>query len=301
MPPVVQRRKPYTRRRRDGLLRHARNEKSQTGEDGILAFIFSTILPPHTSPRWVVEVGAWDGQHYSNSWNLLCRGAEEGCGRWAGVLLEADANKSEEAAKYYEAANLHQPVIVESVLVGLSNERKLDVILSGCAPELPCEFELLSIDIDGWDYFVWEDIEKYAPLCVCIEYNPTIPTHIVYIQERSENVRQGCSIRALVELAEGKGYRLVESTLYNAIFIREHLWDKFSNFLPPNMCGDIDELCELTMGTDLWQLYDGTLAIAGCKKLLWHRVPISHEGIQVLPPESRGYFPFAPPVDKMST
>lgn len=49
------------------------------------------------------------------------------------------------------------------------------------------------------------------------------------------------------------------------------------------------------MGSELYQLYDGTLCLWGCKKLLWHRVPIDEEKIQMLAPENR-LFPFAPSI-----
>ena len=35
------------------------------------------------------------------------------------------------------------------------------------------------------------------------------------------------------------------------------------------------------MATDIFQLYDGTLVVAGCKKLLWQKVPINNEDLQV--------------------
>ena len=47
------------------------------------------------------------------------------------------------------------------------------------------------------------------------------------------------------------------------------------------------------MGTSLYQLYDGTLKLAGCKKLLWHRIPIDEDKIQMLDKASRD-FPFKP-------
>jgi len=55
----------------------------------------------------------------------------------------------------------------------------------------------------------------------------------------------------------------------------------------------IESLHEITMGTHLYQLYDGTIKLSGCKKMLWHRLPIDEEDVQVLPPEKRD-FPFAP-------
>lgn len=55
----IERREPLSLRRKDGLLQHAReNVFSQNGEDGILAFVFATILPPQPGvTRWCVDVG----------------------------------------------------------------------------------------------------------------------------------------------------------------------------------------------------------------------------------------------------
>ena len=53
------------------------------------------------------------------------------------------------------------------------------------------------------------------------------------------------------------------------------------------------DLHETTMGTQLYQLYDGTLKVHGTKKLLWHRRPIDERKIQVLG-EAERLFPFAP-------
>lgn len=45
------------------------------------------------------------------------------------------------------------------------------------------------------------------------------------------------------------------------------------------------------MGTGLYQLYDGTLKVHGCKKLLWHRKPIDERKLQMVDDRR---FPFAP-------
>lgn len=99
----------------------------------------------------------------------------------------------------------------------------------------------------------------------------------------------------MCELAASKGYRLVETTLYNGIFVRECLWELFTPFLPDKgLATSVDHLHAPSMTTDLWQLYDGSICIAGCKKLLWHRIKMDVEKMQVLPREKQGSFPFAP-------
>ena len=58
---------------------------------------------------------------------------------------------------------------------------------------LPYQFQLLSIDVDGCDYHVWNslDISVYQPQVVCIEFNPTIPNRVKFIQEADIRIYQG--------------------------------------------------------------------------------------------------------------
>ena len=44
-------------------------------------------------------------------------------------------------------------------------------------------FDFLSIDVDGCDYYLFESLTKYKPKLICIEYNPTIPNDVEFIQE----------------------------------------------------------------------------------------------------------------------
>eukprot|EP00041_Stephanoeca_diplocostata_P021710 m.511114 g.511114 ORF g.511114 m.511114 type:complete len:261 (+) comp21891_c1_seq18:736-1518(+) len=193
--------------------------------------------------------------------------------------------------------------------VGLTDKNSIDAVLSRHSPDMPktatangrSGFCFLSIDIDSYDYWLWDALVQHVPAVVCIEFNPTIPNHIVFIQDRSESVRQGSSLAGIIDLAREKGYRLVETTLFNAFFVRADLWDVFLPHLPQLLGLDsgvqeltIDHLHQPSMATDLWQLYDGNLCIAGCKKMLWHRVPMDVSKMQVLPAGKRGKFPFAP-------
>lgn len=305
------RRKPLSARRKDGLLAYACNKHSQGGEDGILNKIFAEILPPEAADhgggeteRWCVDVGAWDGVHLSNTRNLLSQETDDTVGCWKGCLIEANPERITSAEKLY--AEEGRPQICVSSTIGLDGEHSLTETLRKHAPGLPASsangrsgFCFLSIDVDSYDYWIWDGLKDYKPAVVCIEFNPTIPNHILFVQARDESVRQGSSLAALEELAVSLGYRLIETTLYNAFFVLENLWEQFRPHLP-----GAEEDIELTidilheppsMGTDLWQLYDGNLCIAGCKKLLWHRVPMDVEKMQVLAKEKRGTFPFAPP------
>ena len=104
-------------------------------------------------------------------------------------------------------------------------------------------------------------------------------------------MRHGCSLAALVELAEENDYSLIETTLYNAFLVPNDLFEKyFAKHVPDN---SIEALHETTMGTELYQLYDGTLKLWGCKKLLWHRIAMDETRMQMISSSQRN-FPFAP-------
>ena len=103
---------------------------------------------------------------------------------------------------------------------------------------VPIEFDLLSIDIDGNDYWVWQALNQYRPRVVIIEYNSTIGPSIEWIMKyNSEHSWDktnyfGASLKALELLGQQKGYKLVGCNLagINAFFVRDDLVeDKFTS------------------------------------------------------------------------
>lgn len=191
--------------------------------------------------------------------------------KWHGVLIEADAGRAAAAKTLYESEGNDRVHCIHAT-VGLDGPSSLESLLATRTPTLPARFDLLSIDVDSFDYWIWEGMERYSADVVVVEFNPTIPNHVVFVQPRSTDIAQGASAAALVELAKRKGYRLCETTLYNAVFVRETLWHLVRPHCPDDV--SLDALRELSMGTTIFQLYDGTVMLAGCKKLLWHRKPI---------------------------
>lgn len=267
------------RHSRDTLVqKYGFNITSQGGEDGVLQRVFQVILNDENCERWCVEFGAWDGKHLSNTWNLL---NNQG---WCGVLIEADTVRFKEMQDSYQ---LNENVVCLEQMVELDGPLSLEATLDRVG-RLPVDFDLLSIDIDGADYHIWDGIVKYQPKVVVIEFNPTIPNNVEFIQPRDLSVYQGSSLRALVNLAASKGYNLISTTTFNAIFVRQNDFARFEM----DHCS-IDSLHDVTMGTEIFQLYDGTLKLTGCKKLIWHKVPIDEEKLQILP-KSRRIFPFSP-------
>lgn len=172
---------------------------SQNGEDGILQAIFCKIGVTNT---FCVEFGVEDGTERNTRY--LCE--KQG---WTSLLLDPAENN---------------PAFIKREFITVQNIndvfKKYDV---------PHHFDLLSIDIDGNDYWVWKALAPcYSPSVVVMEYNAKIPPTdsktIAYEPDFSWDGTDyfGASLLALVRLACEKGYTLVgcESKGVNAFFVR---------------------------------------------------------------------------------
>jgi hypothetical protein len=252
------------------LLAHARNVTSQTGEDGILERIFK-IIPE--AGGYFVEFGAWDGRHLSNCWNLA---ANHG---WAGCFIEAEAVRFEALLANHGS---NPRIACVNAFVEAEGPGSLDGILASVgAPE---EFALISIDVDGMDYFIWDGMQNYRPGVVVIEFNPTVPNDVLFVQARDATVNQGCSLLALVELARIKGYQLVCCTAFNAFFVREELFARFG--IADN---SVWRLYQPLMDGRIFQGYDSYIHVVGMPGLMWAKRALSDEDFQVLAPAGREF------------
>lgn len=175
---------------------------SQNGEDGILAAIFSKI---GTTNKFFVEFGVGNGSQC----NTRLLGETKG---WSGLLMDGHENNPDSIKKeFITAENINE----------LFEKYKV-----------PKSFDLLSIDIDGNDYWVWRALdERYVPRVLVIEYNASISI------EESKTIKYdpkfiwdgtnyfGGSLLALTQLAKSKGYELLacDNMGVNAFFIRQEL------------------------------------------------------------------------------
>lgn len=79
---------------------------------------------------------------------------------------------------------------------------------------VPRDFSLISIDVNGQDYWIWEALE-YRPEVVVIEYNSNLPSDVSAVVPKDSAFRwdltqyYGASLRALDNLGRRKGYVLV--------------------------------------------------------------------------------------------
>jgi hypothetical protein len=189
----------------EDLKKQQRNIYSQNGEDGIIDWVFSRITPRH---RICVEFGAWDGRNLSNTFNLV---AHHG---WRAVYIEADQRKFQALRRTAAAYPAIAPVCS---IVTASGESSLDHILA--RHNVPEDFDLLSIDIDGNDYDVWDATVLFHPTLVVIEFNPTFPGNFNYI-DRGGREFIGSSAASLNALAARKGYGLLACCGPNLFFLR---------------------------------------------------------------------------------
>jgi hypothetical protein len=199
------------------LMAFERRLSSQNGEDGVLALILYRI---GVTSHWFIEFGIEDG----SQGNCVSLAREGG---WDGLFIECDdenfALLEDRWRDEPRIRALHAKVTADNV-----NE-----LFSGAG--VPSEPDVLSIDVDGNDYWIWEALEGYRPRVLVSEYNASIdPEAIVAMAREDDHIWDGtdhfgASIGALRHLGRERGYRLVhtDSVGVNAFFVREDLATPF--------------------------------------------------------------------------
>lgn len=196
------------------LTEYGVNVYSQFGEDGIVKKIFEII---GTSSKVAVEFGAADGFTLSNTAQLWTNDPS-----WKAYLIESDAQSFKNMEKNvlgYSCVPIHSKV-------GIGPSDSLEIILAGY--NLPSSIDLLSIDIDGDDYYIFKSLNFLHPRVIICEYNPTIPAHLDVYGEYGNIM--GCSVGALRRVAKEKGYSLVAITVSNCIFVRDEDFVLFEDY-----------------------------------------------------------------------
>jgi len=183
---------------------------SQNGEDGVLVEL---LRRAGEGGRFVVEFGAGDGRQNNSAFLADVLG-------WAGLLIDGDGGRAARLACKYAGTQ------VAAACELVTPETVDDVFAAAGVPREP---DVLSIDVDGADYWIWRGLERHRPRIVVIEYNASLGGTRVAVQPRDrrdafdQTSYGGASIAALRALGEAKGYRLVHTELTgnNAFFVRE--------------------------------------------------------------------------------
>ena len=188
---------------------------SQAGEDGIISEIFNRI---GTTNKFFVEFGVGNGLE-NNSAYLLVKG-------WQGYWIEGSERFCQSIRQSFEDLIANQQLTLKNTFI--TGENIEDLFRKG---NVPTELDLLSIDIDGNDYWVWQAITNYRPRVVILEYNAIYPPESSWVMQYNPshqwkyNSHMGSSLKALEKLGDQKGYKLVACSFsgVNAFFVREDL------------------------------------------------------------------------------
>jgi|TARA_B110000503_G_C7121780_1_gene402821 hypothetical protein len=251
-----------------------KNIYSQNGEDGVIAEILHRISKESSLDRWCVEFGAWDGVYLSNTCKLI---REDG---YKAVLIEGDSKKVAQLKK-----NLPQNNVIKICrFINFEGKDTLDNVLS--ETPIPHDFDFLSIDIDGVDYHIFDGLKKYYPKILCIEFNPTIPNVVDFVQPRNFSIKQGSSAKAIVRLAYEKGYGLAAVVGCNLIFVKNNLL----NFVIKKKISLEDTNPKGNDGQYIFMGYDGTiLSNKSSISFDWTGFKIPMSKVQFLPSFLRSY------------
>lgn len=235
----------------DTYHKYCRNVYSQNGEDGILDQLIRELDITNGS---FCEFGASDGVSSSNTLNLVKER------NFTGMLIEADEsryNKCVENYKSYPDIKVYNGYVLYD-----DDSNDLDAWLrrGGMNKDL----DVLSIDIDGDDYYVWENMKNYTPKILIFEVNsyrdpifdelpkkPATSYNIDLLREQiPSRVGLGCSFISAIKLGLKKGYIPVAFT-GNITFVRRDLVNQLKEF-PYKISDDPYDYITLYTNLSMW-------------------------------------------------
>lgn len=197
---------------------------SQWDEDGKITWLINKL---EITERTFVEFGVQDYTESNTRYLLMAKG-------WKGLVIDSSTKNCEKIRKshYFWRTNL----AVSQSFVTAENINSLINSSNYSGP-----IGLLSIDIDGMDYYVWEALTEVEPAIVICEFNPrfsddplrkiVVPYAADFDRAKAHYSNQyfGASLGALVDLASRKGYEFVglNSGHNNAFFVRIELCKEY--------------------------------------------------------------------------
>ncbi|MES2764665.1 MAG: hypothetical protein V4642_02275 [Bacteroidota bacterium] len=188
---------------------------SQNGEDGIIEEIFKRI---GTTNKFFIEFGVDNGLENNTAYLLLKD--------WSGLWIDGNPNFISTIREKYGFLIDQKKLFVKNAFINAENIESL--FKEAGAPQ---EFDLISIDIDQNDYWVWKGITNYNPRVVVIEYNALIRPNTKFVVEYdaakmwNQSMFHNASLQSLEILGKEKGYSLVGCNFVgaNAFFVRNDL------------------------------------------------------------------------------
>ena len=191
---------------------------SQWGEDGIISYLVNNV---DIENNFFIEFGV-ENYLESNTRFLLKKF------NWSGLIIDS----SQKNIDYIKKDKIYWQHNINALCEFISRENVNKIFLENISQK---NIGLLSIDIDGNDYWVWKAISTIDPSIVVIEYNSILGNSKNYTVPYSKNFERnkahysnlyyGASLPALVKLGKEKGYALVtcNSAGNNAFFVKKNL------------------------------------------------------------------------------
>lgn len=188
---------------------------SQWGEDGIIQHLVRAV--PITDTTFV-EIGVGDYRE-SNTRFLAMHD------NWRGSIIDLGTAHKD----FLATSGMGWRWSIEAISAQVTAENVNELISS---TGVTGDIGLLSIDIDGVDYWIWNAISVVDPRIVVIEFNslfgPDLPVTVPYDSHISAHAAHhsgqyiGASLAALHQLGTAKGYQLVGVGMngVNAFFVR---------------------------------------------------------------------------------
>lgn len=214
------------------------NVYSPTYEDGILLYIFSLI---GMTNKKLVDIGAGTIRGSSVSNLIINHG-------FSGLMIDGNRKNVELLRDYYSKhpeTMLFPPMLVSEFVTAENINRILE------KNNFIGEIDLLCIDIDGIDYWIWKAIDIIQPRVLIVEYQdilgpqrswtvPYKPDFNVrdYPVNKQHNNYCGASLRAFVKLGKQKGYRLIGCNRggWNAFFVKSGIGDEYLREITIESC-----------------------------------------------------------------
>lgn len=192
---------------------------SQNEEDGIIAEIFDRIGVLH---RRFFEIGAGNGME-NNTLFWLKQG-------WTGAWFDGGEGNAQFIERYFSMPIEEQKLYFRREMITVENINQI----VAATPFFGDEVDLLSIDIDGNDYYVFDSLNVLRARLVVIEYNARFPAPIRWRQPYAADYVWdgsdwfGASLQSMCDLFRKKGYTLVACNVTgsNAFFVRDDLLDE---------------------------------------------------------------------------
>lgn len=194
---------------------------SQWGEDGIIQHLLRNI---EIDKKIFIEFGV-EKYTESNTRFLLVNN------EWSGLVIDG----SEDNITFIKSDAIYwqHNLKAECSFITKNNINQL-FKKNGISGEIG----ILSVDIDGNDYWVWDAIDSVNPAIVIAEYNArfgstmsvTVPYDPSFVRSKKHfsMIYYGASLQALCGLAQKKGYAFVgcNSAGNNAFYVRRDVLGK---------------------------------------------------------------------------